>query len=157
MPYRKLYTKHTISLVTDIQASCIFYLSLLSKYFPCTEHLLLQKHRSLHSCLKKQFQVFLIKQPPSLWKKVLRLFSVKQLFSIYGRNGRGKRNIYHIGKHSMLRSFANKRQKQQPRVDSRGSQQRQDSGATSCFYRPTDNVLKREEQLPLDDRHTYPP
>lgn len=39
--------KNTISLVTDIQASCIFYFTcLLSKYFSFMEHLLLQKQPS---------------------------------------------------------------------------------------------------------------
>lgn len=74
VPHRKLYAKHSISSVTDVQASCIFYLSLLSKYFSFMEHLLLQKHHSLHRCLKKQFQVFLIEQPPSLGKRTRMIF-----------------------------------------------------------------------------------
>lgn len=46
---------------------------------------------------------------------------MKQLFNIYGQNGRAKRNIYHIGKHSMFKSFGNMREKQQPQVNSLGA------------------------------------
>lgn len=63
---------------------------------------------------------------------------MEQLFSICGR---GKRNIYHVSKRTMFKSFANKRQKHQPQVNSRKGWHRQHSGATSCFHRPTDHVL----------------
>lgn len=64
--------KHTISLVTDIQASCVFYLSLLSKYFSFMEHLLLQKHQKFTQLSEKPISSFHNQSTTQPLKKVLR-------------------------------------------------------------------------------------
>jgi len=99
---------------------------------------------------EKAISSFLHPATTSPLKKALKRFSVKQLFSIYGRKGRGERNISHTGKYSRFYSFAAKRQKQQPRVISQGP-------STDQLFPQANHQCPCEEQLPPDGRHAGPP
>lgn len=140
MSYRELDAKHTISLVTDIQASCIFYFTcLLSKYFSFMEHLLLQKQLLFTQLSEKAISGFLNQATTKHLRKVLRWSSIKQLFSIYRRSGRDKRNITLANMVCLV--LLTRGRSNNTQVNSHRGQQRQRSGATSCFYRPANNFL----------------
>lgn len=120
------------------------------------EHLLLRKHSRLHSCLKKQFQVFSIKQLPRVWEKYSDDF-LWNSFSVSTGGMGGVRGIFiTLVNMVCLEVLLTRGRSSNTQVNSHGGQQRQQhSGATSCFYRPANNVLVMSSCLEMTGIPTH--